>query len=164
MHLTAGGIDTYLVRYFTAIDDQGLDPEQSTRESRNTYTTGRFEGWTKRISSVVTAIIDRPDSSSRIGLLGFSLGGYVAADTAANDDRVTAIAVLYGGMPDAMVAQVKHLPPLIELHGEADRIVPLAKGRRTRKPSEGGWSTSRASHLSRSGARVRFLGYRPDDR
>jgi carboxymethylenebutenolidase len=31
-------------------------------------------------------------------------------------------------MPDAAVSEVKHLPPLIELHGEADRNVPFAKG------------------------------------
>ncbi|MBV8362414.1 MAG: dienelactone hydrolase family protein [Deltaproteobacteria bacterium] len=83
--------------------------------------------WTKRTSSVVTAILERPDSLSRIGLLGFSLGGYLAADAAAHDHRAAAVAVMYGGMPDAMVAQVKHMPPLIELHGEADRSVPLAK-------------------------------------
>jgi carboxymethylenebutenolidase len=77
---------------------------------------------------VVTAILKLPDSSSRIGLLGFSLGGYLAADTAAHDHRVAAAAVMYGGMPDAMVTQVKHMPPLIELHGEADHNVPLAKG------------------------------------
>jgi carboxymethylenebutenolidase len=66
--------------------------------------------------------------SGRIGLLGFSLGGYVAADTAARDGRIAELAVLYGGMPDAMVSQVRHLPPLIELHGEANTNVPLAKG------------------------------------
>jgi carboxymethylenebutenolidase len=126
--LAAGGIDAYLVHYFTAEDHQALDPKKSARESRDAYTTSRFEGWTARISSVVAAILERPDSSGRIGLLGFSLGGYIAADTAAHDQRVTAIAVLYGGMPDAMVTQVKHLPPLIELHGDADRAVPLAKG------------------------------------
>jgi carboxymethylenebutenolidase len=84
--------------------------------------------WAKEISSVVTTILARPDCSSRIGLLGFSLGGYVAADTAARDERITALAVMYGGMPDTMVSEVKHLPPLIELHGEADRNVPPAKG------------------------------------
>jgi hypothetical protein len=26
---------------------------------------------------------------------------------------------MYGGMPGAMLPQVKHVPPLIELHGEA---------------------------------------------
>ena len=39
----------YLVRYFMAIDYQGLDPEKSTRESRDAYTTKRFDEWTKRI-------------------------------------------------------------------------------------------------------------------
>jgi carboxymethylenebutenolidase len=80
------------------------------------------------VSSAVTAVLARPESSDRVGLLGFSLGGYVAASTAAQDDRIAALAVLYGGMPDAMVADVKRLPPLIELHGEADRNDPLAKG------------------------------------
>ena len=126
--LTASGIDTFLVRYFTPVDYQALDPNKSTRESRDAYATGRFEGWTRRSSSLVTEIVERSDNSNRIGLLGFSLGGYVAADTAAQDQRITAIAVMYGGMPDAMVAEVKHMPPLIELHGEADHNVPLAKG------------------------------------
>ena len=76
-----------------------------------------------------TAIIEQPDSSGHIGLLGFSLGGYVAADTAAHDQRITAIAVMYGGMPDATVSVIKHMPPLIELHGEVDHNVPLAKAR-----------------------------------
>jgi carboxymethylenebutenolidase len=43
-------------------------------------------------------------------------------------ERIAALAVMYGGMPDAMVPEVKHLPPLVELHGDADRNVPLAKG------------------------------------
>lgn len=67
----------------------------------------------------------RGDNSGRIGLLGFSLGGFIAADTAAHDERVEASGVLYGGMPNATVSQVKHLPPVLELHGDADRNVPL---------------------------------------
>jgi carboxymethylenebutenolidase len=126
--LSVAGIDAYLVRYFTRADQENIDPKTSTRESRETYATGRYEGWAKRISSVATAILSRSDCSGHVGLLGFSLGGYVAADAAARDQRVTALAVLYGGMPNEMVWQVKHLPPLLELHGDADRNVPLAKG------------------------------------
>jgi carboxymethylenebutenolidase len=127
-HLATGGIDGYLVHYFTAADYQALDPNTSTRETRDVYDTGRFDGWGKRITSVVTAILARPDSSGHIGLLGFSLGGYIAAGTAARDERVMAVAVMYGGMPDAEVTHVKRFPPLLELHGEADRNVPVAKG------------------------------------
>ena len=82
----------------------------------------------KRVLSVVTAVLARPESSGRVGLLGFSLGGFVAAATAAQDLRVAALGVLYDGMPDAMIPEVEHLPPLIELHGDADHDVPLAKG------------------------------------
>jgi carboxymethylenebutenolidase len=56
------------------------------------------------------------------------LGGFVAAATAALDGRVAALAVLYGGMPGKIVPRVKHMPPVIELHGDADRNVPLATG------------------------------------
>jgi len=126
--LSAMGIDAYLVRYLTTADAPVFDPKTSTRERREAYETERFDFWAKRVSAVATAVLARPDSSGRIGLLGFSLGGYVAADAAARDQRIAALAVLYGGMPDAMVSETKHLPPLIELHGEADHNVPLAKG------------------------------------
>ena len=100
-----------MLRYLTAADASGFDPKTSTQEKREAYETARFDSWPKRVSSVVTTILARPDSSGRIGLLGFSLSGYVAADTAARDGRITALAVLYGGMPDEMVSQVKHLLP-----------------------------------------------------
>jgi carboxymethylenebutenolidase len=126
--LTSAGIDVYLLHYFTMADNQALDPKATTKEDRGAYNARRFSGWARRASSVATAILTRPDTSGHIGLLGFSLGGYVAAATAAQDNRVAALAVLYGGMPDDLVPHVKRLPPLIELHGEADRVVPAAKG------------------------------------
>jgi carboxymethylenebutenolidase len=126
--LSAKGIDAYLLRYLTADDVQLFTSKTITRPRREAYETGRFDGWAKRVSAVITMILARSDGSGRIGLLGFSLGGYVAAATAARDTRIDALAVLYGGMPDAMLPEVKHLPPLIELHGDADRNVPFAKG------------------------------------
>jgi carboxymethylenebutenolidase len=126
--LAAKGFDAYFLNYFTTADTSVLQSKTSTRAGREAYETTRFDDWAKRVSTVMTTILARPDSSGHIGLLGFSLGGYVAAETAARDQRVAALAVLYGDMPDAMVLQVRHLPPLIELHGEADRNVPIAKG------------------------------------
>jgi carboxymethylenebutenolidase len=126
--LAAKGVDAYLLHYFTAADAPAFDRSKTPRERREAYEAARFDGWARRVSAVVTAILARSDSSGRIGVLGFSLGGYVAADAAVRDPRVTALAVLYGGMPDAMVSGVKHLPPLIDLHGNADHNVPFAKG------------------------------------
>jgi len=125
--LTADGIDAYFVRYYTVADARAIETMHE-RERREAYETERFDAWAARVSSVLTAVLARADSSGSVGLLGFSLGGYVAAVTAARDARVSALAVLYGGMPEKMAAEVKHLPPMIELHGEADRNVPLARG------------------------------------
>jgi carboxymethylenebutenolidase len=35
---------------------------------------------------------------------------------------------MYGGMPEAMASKAKRMPPLLEIHGDADRNVPLEKG------------------------------------
>jgi carboxymethylenebutenolidase len=126
--ITAKGIDAYLLRYLTTADTDFFNSGANGQPRREAYEIRRFDDWAKRVSTVVTAILARTDSSNRIGLLGFSLGGFVAADAAARDQRIDALAVLYGGMPAAMASNAKHLPPLIELHGEADKNVAFAEG------------------------------------
>ncbi len=125
--LTATGINAYFLHYYTETDIRTF-PKLGTKERREAYEAGRYHAWTERVSSTLTAILGRSDSSDRLGLLGFSLGGFVAAATAARDERVSALAVLYGGMPDELASEVKRMPPLIELHGDADHNVSLASG------------------------------------
>jgi carboxymethylenebutenolidase len=125
--LTARGIDTYFLHYMTSADTATL--ASATQEGREAYETKRFDGWADTVAATVTAVLARSDSSGHIGLLGFSLGSYIAAEAAARDTRVAALAVLYGGMPQAMTAKVKHMPPLIALHGDADKNVPIEEGR-----------------------------------
>jgi carboxymethylenebutenolidase len=123
--IAAAGMDAYLVRYMTAGDRQALG---QAREDREAYETQRFDALADRVSSIATAIMARADSTGRIGLLGFSLGGYIAAETGARDEHIAALAVIYGGMPEAMASKAKRMPPLLEIHGDADRNVPLEKG------------------------------------
>lgn len=125
--LTAEGIDAYLVEFYSEIDSQFLKAS-SSKADREAYDTQRYDAWTKRVSSAIITILQGDYNSDRIGLLGFSLGGFVASATAARDNRVSALGVLYGGMPDKIVPEVKRMPPMIELHGDADRNVPLATG------------------------------------
>jgi carboxymethylenebutenolidase len=125
--LTARGIDTYFLRYMTPADRTAL--ASTSHEIREAYETTRFDGWADTVAATVTTVLGRSNSSGRIGLLGFSLGSYIAAEAAACDTRIAALAVLYGGLPQAMVAKVKHMPPLIALHGEADKNVAIAEGR-----------------------------------
>src|SRR6201986_1820842 len=72
--LTAKGIDAYLLRYLTAADVEFIDSGATTRK-REAFRARRYDGWTRRVSAGVRSILARPDSSGRIGLLGFSLGG-----------------------------------------------------------------------------------------
>lgn len=125
--LTAEGIDAYLVVFYSEIDSQFLKAS-SSKADQEAYDTQRYDAWTKRVSSALTTILQGDYNSDRIGLLGFSLGGFVASATAARDSRVSALGVLYGGMPHKIVPEVKRMPPMIELHGDADRDVPLATG------------------------------------
>jgi carboxymethylenebutenolidase len=126
--LTEAGIEVYLARYYGPTDAEALG-RLGTSEKREAYEGERCGVWADRVSSTITTILARPDCSGRLGLLGFSLGGFVAAATAAHDERVAALAVLYGGMLEKIAPQVKRMPPPIELHGDADRNVPLATGR-----------------------------------
>lgn len=128
--LSAAGIDAYLLRYMTESDIAALNSGAGSQASRVAYEERRFDGWSETVSATVRTILGRPESSGRVGVLGFSLGGFIAANAAARDARIAALAVLYAGMPDAMAGKVTHMPPTIELHGEADRIVSIANGKR----------------------------------
>src|ERR1700744_1890413 len=78
--LTSEGIDAYLVNYYAAHDSAALRGMGTSRE-REAYETRRYDVWVERVSSVVTMILKSANGSSQIGLLGFSLGGFVAAAT-----------------------------------------------------------------------------------
>ena len=67
-------------------------------------------------------------SSGRIGLLGFSQGGFISVAVASQDPRISAITIFYGGIPSGIQDGISCLPPMLELHGDADQTVSLAKG------------------------------------
>jgi carboxymethylenebutenolidase len=91
--LAESGIDAYLVRYFGSGD----------------RSCGCWDVWAERVADVTTAILQRPEASGRVGLLGFSLGGAVAA-TSARDPRIAALVVFYGFIPNSQRARIDRLP------------------------------------------------------
>ena len=52
---------------------------------------------------------------------------------ASRETRITALVVYYGGIPAQRRADGKHpiahMPPLLELHGDADTVVPIERGK-----------------------------------
>jgi carboxymethylenebutenolidase len=60
-----------------------------------------------------------------MGLLGFSLGAYLALSVASVDPRVKAVVEFFGGLPKEMRLFMRRLCPVLILHGEADLTVPV---------------------------------------
>lgn len=71
-----------------------------------------------------------------IGLVGFSLGGYLAIAVAAHDARIKCVAEFFGGVPEKFLPTINHLPPTLILHGEEDHIVPLRHAMRLKQLCE----------------------------
>jgi dienelactone hydrolase len=66
---------------------------------------------------------DRP-----IGLVGYSRGAFLAVSVASSIPDVRAVVDYYGGGgggTDSLAQEVRGFPPLLILHGEADKIVPV---------------------------------------
>jgi carboxymethylenebutenolidase len=90
-----------------------------------------FQVWTETIQATVSYAANLPTvDRRRIGLLGFSLGAYVALSEAMFDTRVSAVVEYSGGLFDELALQLRQMPPTLIVHGEADRIVPVAEARK----------------------------------
>jgi len=84
--------------------------------------------WTRTVRDAVTYVAAQPNvDASRIGLMGHSLGGYLALGTAAQDSRVDIVIEASGALDRG---GVKRLPPTLILHGAKDKTVPVAKAER----------------------------------
>jgi carboxymethylenebutenolidase len=92
--------------------------------------TARFPEWLLAVADGVTSLAKQPNvDASRIGVAGYSLGGYLAVALAMFDARVSAVVDYFGGIPDPLRNDIKSLPPTLILHGDADTIVPVAEAK-----------------------------------
>jgi dienelactone hydrolase len=86
-----------------------------------------FEAWLEVVRAGVTHARGLDSvSEGRVGLVGISLGGYLAL-TAGTDDRLGVGAVVdhFGGMPRCVRSTVRAMPPTLLVHGDRDTTVPI---------------------------------------
>lgn len=115
--LAEQGFATVLVRYFDATRTVYADDATIWKE---------FETWLATIGDAVTEVGQLPEvDGERIGMVGYSLGAYLALALASRDRRVKAVVEFAGGMDATFAKGVQHLPPTLLVHGEADRRVPF---------------------------------------
>jgi len=85
-----------------------------------------FPTWIIAISDALDYAQDHPQTDrQRIGIVGFSLGAYLALALGSRQSRVKAVVDFFGGMPDHFAEQVRQLPPVLILHGDRDTVVPV---------------------------------------
>jgi carboxymethylenebutenolidase len=115
--LAAQGFAVYVLHYF--------DRTGTTEADRATMFR-HFPVWMKTLWDSVSFVTRQPHvDAARIGLLGFSLGAYLALSNAAIDSRVQAVVEFFGGLPKEMKFFMRRLCPTLILHGDADPTVPV---------------------------------------
>jgi carboxymethylenebutenolidase len=92
---------------------------------------GRFDVWTDTVADAVTDVRRQANvDGDRVGLAGFSMGGFLALSAAAREDlKVAAVVDVFGGLPAERRAGVETLPPTLVLHGDRDHVVPVEEAR-----------------------------------
>lgn len=117
------GFAVFLVHYFGA-----PRPERDATDER------QFLGWIERVRAALTyAAAQLRVDAGRLGLVGISLGGYLALAVAARDSRVRAVVECCGGLPEPVVRELRRMPPVLVLHGTDDAVVPVAEADRVER-------------------------------
>lgn len=86
-----------------------------------------FDAWLEVVHGGVGYAQRRDNvAGDRVGLVGVSLGGYLAL-TAGTDGALPVGAIVdhFGGMPRCVRTAMKTMPPTLLLHGDRDQTVPL---------------------------------------
>ena len=117
-HFAGFGYAVFAPHYFASTDMECADDDALIRL--------HYFTWLEAVERALAFAIGHPQvDAGRVGLLGFSLGGFLALGVASRDARVKAVVEFFGGLPEELARQCKRLPPVLILHGDADTRVPL---------------------------------------
>ena len=93
-----------------------------------------FPLWAKTLWDAVSLVAKQPTTDpNKIGLLGFSLGAYLALSLSCVDPRIQAVVEYFGGLPKEVRPFMRRLAPTLILHGDADTVVPVAEAHKLQK-------------------------------
>ena len=118
--LAQQGFAVFVPHYFDRTGTRGV-------ADRNTAIR-QFPLWGKTVWDAITHVQQHPlVDPEAVGLVGFSLGAYLALSVAAVDQRVKAVVDFFGGFPKEMKFFMRRLCPTLILHGDADPTVPVTE-------------------------------------
>ena len=120
--LASKGMDAYLVYYYSVND-------QHSMASGTDVFIDRFAAWARLVDDLASDLLAAKQSNGKIGLIGFSNGGFLAAGAGALDQHINAAVIYYGAVPFPIMDRVTRFPPLLILHGDADAIIAVDRGK-----------------------------------
>ena len=137
-HLAAAGVSVFAPHYF--------DRTKTVRADMATIKDGvHVPLWLDTLAAALQFVLMREDvDSSRVALIGISLGAFLAMSHAALESAspksaspaakaepdIRCIVELSGGLPQPYVsAATSRMPPTLILHGAADTVVPVSSAR-----------------------------------
>lgn len=116
--LSARGFVVLIPHYFDA----------SSSPDAPEVTPASFETWRKAVQDALTFAAKRPDiDAKRIGVVGVSLGGFLAGAEAVQDDRVAALVSESAGVSTWFPSTPIRMPPLLIVYSREDGTVPLSE-------------------------------------
>ena len=122
--LAARGFDAYMVYYYS---DQDVKDREANAPG---VSVRRFPAWAKLVSDLTADVKKLPDSNGKVGLVGFSNGGNLSAHATPLDTNIDAAVVHYAGVSRVPGFEARRFPPLLVMHGEADRRQGIELGRK----------------------------------
>jgi dienelactone hydrolase len=119
--LARHGVTAFVVHYF---DATGTILAGRSAEEKNYFIWMRVlmdaERWVRSCPGV------DPD---RVGMLGHSLGAFLAVGAAASDPAFSRVVLFGGGLEPFLEDKISRMPPTLLCHGAQDKEVPLAEAR-----------------------------------
>jgi carboxymethylenebutenolidase len=123
--IAAHGVVALLIHYF---DRTG------TTYAGDATILCEFPVWLETIRDAVTYATKLPNvTPDRLGLVGYSLGGYLAMAHATQDERIRAVVELAGGIDADSAKNARRFPPVLVVHGKDDRRVPFERAKEVQR-------------------------------
>jgi carboxymethylenebutenolidase len=116
-----------------AIDYYAVTGKDTSRQEKLL----KWPQWQATVRNAVAFLQTLPSASGKpVGLVGFSRGAFLAVSVASSTPSVGAVVDFFGGGgggTDSLEQEVRHFPPILILHGEADSLVPVSFAHRLRE-------------------------------
>jgi dipeptidyl aminopeptidase/acylaminoacyl peptidase len=117
-------------RFFAEHGFRVLFPDYLSATPTAEPTAANYRRWAQVVEDIIADLRSRPLlRNKKIGLAGQSQGASVALIAATHKLEVEAIAEWSGLLPNEFFSQVQSMPPLLILHGELDKQVPIVNAR-----------------------------------